>query len=173
MRYFFYFFSAFAGIFISCSANQGAENGGQLTSCPMGTPSAVFSDTMQAVSNHEFTLQGNNSQERVILQSGQRIHLFQSGCEILEQEYRFWLTESSNARLTDPEIIGIAENQFTMLSYLSPSLAGYAGYAGMIQEVAPQILLGQETEFALGQTVEIDKIVTDNETLLTVIFRSK
>jgi hypothetical protein len=134
--------------------------------CKYGEPIAMFSNDMKGVIDHDFSGKGQEATERVVLERGLEIHIFQSGCDAIRQEFRFILKNEEESEVNPIEKCGAI---FTSLSGIDPSLAGLANWGNVILENSDTFRLGASTQVAEGFWIKIDRIKQGKDTLLIAI----
>ncbi len=130
--------------------------------CKFGTPQAIFSPQMKGVSNHQFEVNQSNKNNQVSIESmtlddASGLVVVQSGCDKLLQAYTFTLRgtfeDYDNAKWIK-ELI----QRMSHLSTLDPSLAPLSNWVQAIEQLAPNLKLGQPVEIQAGIVIKIDKI---------------
>lgn len=121
----------------ACFFALGCGSGSDATTCPAGTPAPIASDTMAAVAAHHFERQGQESVEELTLVDGGRIELYQSGCDLIRQEFRF-LAPAPPGEVSAQDLFSEAAARFRKMSGLSPSWAPFAQWADAIEAIAAE-----------------------------------
>jgi hypothetical protein len=150
--YFFYF----AFIILSFSNCQNDKK------CKFGTPKAIFSPQMKGVNNHLFEVHqpnknNNASLESITLDDGSGVVVVQSGCDKLLQAYTFTLRGKFEDYDNDKWVKELIQ-RMSHLSTLDPSLAPLSNWVQAMEQLAPNLKLGQPIEIQAGIVIKIDKI---------------
>ena len=90
---------------------------------------------MAAVVEHHFERRGQESVEEIALANGVRIELYQSGCDLIRQEFRF-LAPVPAGEVSGQDLFREAAEHFRKMSGLSPVWAPFARWADAIEAVA-------------------------------------
>ncbi|RME34645.1 MAG: hypothetical protein D6794_10320 [Deltaproteobacteria bacterium] len=123
----------------------GCTGGGGQRACPAGTPMPIGSDTMAAVVAHHFERHGQESVEEFALVDGWRVELYQSGCDLIRQEFRFGAPDTVAARPAE-ELFAVAAERFRKMAGLSPAWAPFSQWADAIESVATEARPGVPVE---------------------------
>lgn len=155
----------FIGVGCGASGNQKKE-------CKYKPPTAIF-EHIQGFANHSFEVKGQDAVEKVTVPAmNLSIELYQSGCDVLQQEYRMLLNGTYPLN-TPPEVcaIDIAEI-FYNLSQQDPNELGLLQqWAIAMKDNAKSFQYNEKMIFS-GSTIsaKINKTHQTNSAMLTVIF---
>jgi len=146
--------------------------GGESDQCKYSTPVAIFQG-IDKIENHTFEATGNNAVEHIFVPSmGMDVELYQSGCNELEQEFRFHIHEALPLNIPPQECAMLTAVIFDKLSGLSPNLIPLAQWAGAIKENAEAFKYNEKIRLkGTPMQVQLDKVHQSNSTMLTVIFK--
>ncbi len=160
-----YFFAAI--LFLAC----GNSTTDPWVNCKHPKPKAIF-DNNNNVSKQHFELKGMTGTETVLFRNDVELELIQSGCEDINQEFKFKVKGNHTDKSAE---FWIRESikQFRFMSGLSPKLVHFGDWASAIEANAFKLKLGQETELAPNIYISIDKIVSSDVTLLLVVLSNK
>ncbi len=123
---------------VACFFAPGCGSGSDAAAtCPAGTPTPIASDTMAAVAEHHFERHGQESVEELTLVGGERFELYQSGCDLIRQEFRF-LAPAPAGEVFDQDLFREAAKRFRKMSGLSPVWAPFAQWADAIEAIAAE-----------------------------------
>ena len=139
--------------------------------CKLPKPTAIFANNNN-VTNHQFNIKGLLGTETATFRNGVDLELIQSGCEKINQEFKFKFAgkhADKNADFWVKEAI----TQFRYMAGLSPNLVHFGDWASAIEVNASKLKMGQETEVAPTIYITIDKIVSSDVTLLLVLLSNK
>ena len=144
-----------------------------LTDCPYPTPVAIFSDTLSAVVQHQFSLKDMEALEEVTFHNGMGLTLIQSGCKTIRQEFQFRLPGNSFPG-NNPEFwVGETLNQLQFLTSLGPQYLSLNAWGQAIDAQKEHLVLGEPTEIQIGFYAEIDKIISADHAILLLILSEK
>jgi len=136
--------------------------------CPTGNPQAIFQAEDTQVAKHQFTSEGQNSTEQVQFSDGLRMEIYQSGCEKIEQEYRFFLPPGdcpSEANWWT----NAAVQSFHQLGERGEAYLQYHQWASAIEEAGKEAVLGEPFLLVQSFYAEVDKLCSAQEHVLIVI----
>ena len=74
-------------VIIACGSNSNDP----FADCAQGRPVAIFSDSLEAVARHQFEIKDKIGMEQVAFKNGVALEVYQSGCDLVRQEFRFQL----------------------------------------------------------------------------------
>lgn len=152
-------------LLVACGDNNGQK------ACKYASPVAIFQG-IDSIENHSFEVTGNNAVERIEVPSmGMEVELYQSGCNKLEQEFRFHIHEALPLNIPAQECSMLAAIIFEELSKLSPNLIPLAQWAESIKMNAAAFQYNEKIPLkGTPMKVQLDKGHQSNSTMLTVIF---
>ena len=155
--------------------------------CEHGNPTAMFSKNTAGVSRHEFELNGQNSFEKLRLDSifeiGDTIKMYipieleiiQAGCKDLVQEFRLEYFDDINPipeELSAYQIAGILVMTFGKIGSTDPKAIAFVNLAEAIRQKINYFKeFKKPVALQDGFTIEIDKMHNNGSTLLTVILK--
>jgi hypothetical protein len=157
--------------------------------CAFGTPMALFSQNTPGVSKYEFEEKGQNSFEKLYLDSifetdkiinGNRIYIpieltiIQSGCHELIQEIRleFFDKESRPKNFPAPYCANITAQVFAKLSNIDINARSFAGLADAMIEKENNFEYGNPFKLRDGFSVQMDKMRSKESTMVTIILKN-
>jgi hypothetical protein len=163
--YYFFLLTLLVSI-ISCMGNN------QPKTCLYKPPVAIFSG-IDSFENHSFELKGQNAVERIsIPKMNMDIELFQSGCDDLEQEFRFILYEAYPLN-TPPDVCAMhIAGILYILSQESPQKLGlFQQWAETIKANAKSFKYNERTGFFDSEiSAQIDKMHQPESAVLSIVF---
>lgn len=157
--------------------------------CKQGKPESLFSSKTLGISNHSFVIEGQNSTEKLLLDSifptskvedGKRLYIpieltiLQTGCEEITQEIRLEFFDSISPMPKDylaQECAELVAKLFNELSTMDLNAIAFAELGKAISMNIDQFEYGTAVEIGSGFCLQIDKIHSSKSTLLTVIFK--
>jgi hypothetical protein len=138
--------------------------------CPVGKPTAIFSDTMATVQHHEFALDATKGIEKILFKDASELEVAQTGCEKVRQAFSFLF--KGNFKDKDSNFWAKkAATSFKNLSKTSPKLLGLSEFGKVIEAAAPQLHLGAPFKTEFGITITIDCVAAADSTILIVILQ--
>lgn len=135
-------------------------------------PSPIFEQGLPHVTQYNFEVQGQESMESLLLDTGVLLEIGQKVCETSQQEYRF-IVKGDHTAFADSLWLKEAARQFVFLSTLSPKQAPLKAWADVIEEGRKDMKLGEEKMVQPGVYLRIDRIVSPEESTLQVLLGSK
>lgn len=150
----------------SCGSDQSNQK-----NCQYNTPVAVFED-IAALTNHQFEANGQSSKESVTVPPlAMEIELYQSGCNTLEQEFRFILDGTMPKGMPPSVCAKELASIFYSLSQLDAKLMNFEGFAQAFTQAADKFRYNEPVSLAGSDiTAKIIKQDQPKSTILTVIF---
>jgi len=145
--------------------------GSTVDECPLGDPTPIFTDTLQAVQQHEFSRQEDRSEEQIQFRQGPDLTIYQSGCENLRQEFQFVANAYSEER---PAAAWVQEgaDQFYRLADLGEPYRGFAEWARFMELKAEDFKLAEARAVEPGYYITVDHIKgQQNGTLIVILSR--
>jgi len=165
MKNLFLFLLPISFFLFGCQSDK--KNAPKKEDCLMGKPVPMFSDTMEIVERHQFSLNEQIGSEFAVLKKGLMVEIIQSGCDKVSQEFRF--TRPGDFRKMDDAFwIKGAYSTFGFLSDASPALGGMRNWAELIARAEDAVKIGQPFNPDPGVEVVIDKIANDREAIIIV-----
>lgn len=131
--------------------------------CTMGKPTAIFSDSMSFIKNHQFTVKNQESTETLVLPDDVTMQIDQAGCESINQRYIFTypieLKLDSITMLVD-SVIG----KFNYLAGKNHRLKAFSLWSGALGQFKTQIHQNEQIELGNGILISVDKMNSFNKT---------
>lgn len=164
-RYIYCFFACFTmAVLASCGGAPGQD---AFADCRYGAPEPIFHASLPAVARHDFQLLKGQGIEQLAFKDGLELEVLQSGCEYIEQEFRF--RQAGKFQKAPPDFwIDEAARIFNRLGSLGPEYLSYYSLAQAIDEQAGRIRLGQDIELQPGFFFKMEPISAADETTLVV-----
>lgn len=140
--------------------------------CKFGAPKAIFSPQMKGIKKHQFELNqsnknNNSSVETIVFDDDSGLLVVQSGCDKLVQAYTFTLKGKFEGYDND-KWVKEAIQQMNRLATLDPSLAPLSNWVQVMEQLTPNLKLGQPLEIQAGINIKIDKIKSPEGVALIV-----
>jgi len=135
--------------------------------CPQGKPTAIFSDSLQQIVKHKFAIDKNFGVEYIQFNNGVYLEIYQGGCELVQQEFRFRLPGKS-PRDDRAFWVDQAIAQMRFLGEQSERHMAFASWAQAIEKEAGKIQLGQEFNLDSNIFTRIDRINSSDHTILII-----
>ncbi len=166
------FLGFFLLLFIACQPSE--PQGGTVVSngeCPAGKPAAMFSDTMMFVEKHDIIIDGQEAEEKVVLKGGTKVMLSQGGCEKIRQEFQ--ITHPGDfSKLGYQDWIILCVSSLDHVASASPALGGLRQWSGALKNLGLENLkLGEPIIPDPSVTVKLDKIISDGEATVIIVFQ--
>ena len=140
--------------------------------CKYAPPQAIFAG-IDSFTNHSFEVAKQDGIEKVTVPKlGMDIELYQSGCDFLQQEFRFHIPEAYPLN-TPPEVCALhIANIFTILSQEAPQKLGLLGqWAEAIRADAKSFQYNEKTIFqGTAIKAQIDKTHQTESAILSIVF---
>ena len=168
MRKVYYSITIFVLIYLllGCTANNTSK------SCKYKPPTAIFSG-IDSFENHSFDLTGQHSVERIAVpKMNMDIELYQSGCDDIQQEFRFLLYEAYPLN-TPPDVCAMhIAGILYILSQESPQKLGLLQqWAETIKANSKSFKYNEKTGFFdSGISAQIDKMHQPESAVLSIVF---
>ena len=135
--------------------------------CAFGEPRPIFTDSMGPVVEHTFNAIGQEASEEVLFSNGQKVMIFQQGCDTLIQEFRFPLPAEPNP--VSPRYRATqAMEQFAYLAGVDPKLNSLSLWTVQLTAGRDTLPLGQPLPLGQGLSIALDAISGDTEDMLIV-----
>lgn len=159
------FVLSIACLIISCNNSSSSK---EVEDCPYGSPVGIFSKELPDVVAQEFKLNGLEGVEYVQFSNGIKLELIQSGCEKIQQEFRFTLQEPVQS--SDPEIWAeFAIQIFNYMGRLDVSLSQFSFWSQAFEELRSDLSPGNAVQLEAGRWVKLDGINSSDHSILIVI----
>ena len=150
--------------------------GGQSTevNCQYDNPAPVFAN-IQGLENHNFEATGQSSKEFVSVPPlAMNIELYQSGCNSLEQEFRFLLNGTMPKGMPPSVCATELASIFYSLSQLDAKLMNFGGFAQAFTKTKDKFRYNEPVALTGSDiTAKIIKQDQPKSTILTVIFSTQ
>ncbi len=135
-------------------------------------PTAIFEQGLPHIQQYNFEVQGQESMESLLLDTGTLLEVYQNICEESLQEYKF--TVNGNfSNFPDSLWLREASRQMVFLSSFSPKQKALKDWGDMIEQRRPEMRLGENREIQPGIFVKVDKIAGGDKGVLTLTFSQK
>ena len=135
--------------------------------CAFGEPRPIFSDSMGPVVEHEFQATGLEATEKVLFSNGQKVQVFQSGCDTLLQEFRFPVPAEGNQVPFKDRAVQAME-QFAYLAGVDSKLEPLSLWTVQLTARRDTPVYGQMLELGPGYSIALDVVPGDAEDILIV-----
>jgi hypothetical protein len=132
-------------------------------------PEPIFARDLPHVLDYNFEKEGSQSLESVMLDRGILLEVGQEVCGDTKQEFRF-IVKGDFAAQPDSFWLKEASRQFVFLSSFSPKQAALKDWGDIIELRRTEMSLGQSREVQKGVFVRVDRVVSPEEAILTVVF---
>lgn len=141
--------------------------------CPLGKPTAIFSDSLPQVTTHQFEVEDQASLESVTFNNGIELVLSQSGCEEISQEFQFTIKDIPNKTQTVSWVTAGVE-QFKYLASIGEQFAPFFMWATSIEDNKENFSLNTPVELGPGFFVTFNKVPgSDNNILIVKLHTEK
>ena len=131
-------------------------------------PSAVFEPNQSGVKAYNFEVQGSQSLESILLDTGTLLEINQEVCEQTRQEYRFTVKGDFRG-IADSSWMKEASRELVYLSTLSAKQQPLKAWADIIEEHRNSMRLGEDKEVQPGISIRIDKVLSPEQGTLVVV----
>ncbi|MCB0564676.1 MAG: hypothetical protein H6573_18070 [Lewinellaceae bacterium] len=151
----------------SCADETPATTADPFADCRYGAPKPIFNEQVRSIIQHNFRLEEDRAVETVSFDDGLQLSILQTGCDYINQEFRFNLT---NPYPGAPASFWIQEaiNHFYRLGQLGSAYVIYASVADALNQKSGRISLGQSTELQSGFYARIEDGKSGNGGLLVI-----
>ncbi|MFT5166821.1 MAG: hypothetical protein ACI8P3_002053 [Saprospiraceae bacterium] len=181
MKYLLY--SLFLVSYFACNSegNQTSANGQQEKStlttpatvdCKYGQPVAIFSEELPQITKQSFELIGQKGIETVTFTDGNILELYQSGCNEVRQEYRFFLTGNYKEK-ADSFWFEQAIARLTFVGQLDDRYAVIGMWVGAIEQLIDKMTIGQFTEAEPDTFIMVDKIEEEESAIIIIVLERR
>lgn len=140
--------------------------------CQYKPPTAIF-ENIEGFTNHSFELRGQDAVEKIsVPEMNLSIELYQSGCDVLQQEYRMLLNGTYPLN-TPPDLcaMDIAEIFYNLSQQAPNELGLLQQWAGAIKTDAKTFKYNEKVMFqGSNVSAEINKTHQTTSAMLTIIF---
>jgi len=135
--------------FIYACGGSSTDNG-----CAMGTPQAMFSESLNGISSHSFKLVQNNSTESFTY-NGSPVVIYQTGCDQVSQEFQFNFSTKTGE---DQEGMLKVADILTSWSKLGKKQEQFGSWAEQIRMVSGDMSMGQSFNPAPNIEIALDRV---------------
>ena len=135
-------------------------------------PSPVFEANQPGVQAYNFEVQGTQSLESVLLETGTLLEIHQEVCQQTRQEYRFKVRGDFSA-IADSSWMKEATRELVYLSGLSPKQRPLRAWADIIENSRAEMRLGEAKTVQPGISVSVDKVLSPEQGTLVVVFKQE
>jgi hypothetical protein len=135
-------------------------------------PTAIFEQGLPHVQQYNFEVQGQESMESLLLDTGTLLEIYQNICDESVQEYKF--TVNGNfANFPDSLWLREASRQMVFLSSFSPRQTALKDWGDMIEQRRTEMRLGENREVQPGIFVKVDKVASAEKGILVLTLGQK
>ena len=131
-------------------------------------PAPIFEAGLPHVKQYNYEVQGQESLESLLLDTGVLLEIGQRVCESSQQEYRF-IVRGDRTQYPDSIWLREAARQFVFLSTFSPKQAALKSWADVIEASRQDMRLGEEKMVQPGVYLRIDRVANPDESTLQVL----
>jgi hypothetical protein len=160
MQKHYYILFIFSALFFSCKTEP--------AKCKY-KPSPIFDAKLPGVQAYNFEVQGNQSLESILLETGTLLEIYQEVCNSTKQEYRLNVN-GDFSQFADSTWIKEASRQLVYLSTFSPAQAPLKAWADMIEAHRSKMKLAEAYEMQAGITVKVDRVLSPEKGTLLIEF---
>jgi hypothetical protein len=159
MKYFILFVAFFSLFGTSCAEKK----------CKY-RPNAIFEKGLPHIEQYNFEVEGQQSQESLLLDTGTLLEIYQNICDESFQEYKFTV-KGDFTKMPDSLWLREASRQLVFLSSFSPKQNGLKAWGDIIELRRTDMKLGEEREVQEGIFVKVDKVVGPEQGVLLLSFK--
>lgn len=131
-------------------------------------PAPLFEANQPGVKAYNFEVQGIQSLESVLLETGTLLEINQEVCDKTRQEYRFTV-KGNFTTVADSAWMKEASRELVYLSSLSPKQQPLKAWADIIENHRTEMRLGEDKEVQPGISIRIDKVLSPEQGTLVVV----
>ncbi len=135
-------------------------------------PTPIFAKDLPHIVQYNFEIQGSQSLESLMLDRGIMVEVGQEVCGDTKQEFRFKVKGDFTVQ-PDSFWLKEASRQFVYLSSFSPKQAALKDWGDIIELRRKDMSLGQAREVQPGVFVRVDRVISPEEAVLSVVFSQK
>lgn len=148
-------------LFLSCQSDTSKDE----SDCSTGQPVAIFSDSMETISQHSFRVNGQNSEEKVLLSNQVELSFFQSGCETVLQEFKFELPTGNYTTQPDSFFVQKAGESLMLAvkHQRDPASVSLGQFGNDLFHNAAYVQLKKTLPIAAPLFFTIDKVATEKQ----------
>ncbi len=153
-------------VWAAWGCTQNDEN--DFENCKYGQPEPIFSDSLQAITTHDFRVKDREGMETLVFTSGLKLDIIQSGCDAIRQELVFTLGDETGHRM-DEDWVAEAVDKLNFLAGLGTAYAAFGFWAQAIEARKDAMKLSESLEVQPGFYVRIDPVASSRQPLLRII----
>ena len=142
------------------------------TDCKYGAPVAIFSEKIDQIKKQSFELIGQKGIETVEFTDGNVLELYQSGCNEIHQEYRFFL-KGNYADKEDAFWFDKAIERLTFVGQMDERYAVMGMWVGAVEAMREQMTIGQFSEAELNTFIMVDKLVEEESAIVILVLERR
>jgi hypothetical protein len=158
LRVFFYGL-AFVFLILACQTNKKCKY----------KPAPIFEKNLPHIVQYNYEVQGQQSLESMLLDTGVLLEIGQDVCESTKQEYRF-VVKGDFSQFADSLWLREATRQLVFLSSFSEKQMALKAWADIIELRRSDMKLGEDREVQPGVFVRVDKVLSPEQSTLLVTF---
>jgi hypothetical protein len=135
-------------------------------------PAPIFGEGLPYVVQYHYEVNGRQSMESLMLETGVLLDVYQDVCDATRQEYRFTVPGKAEKYRAQADSTWMMEatRQLVFLSTLSPQQAPLKAWADVIEASRAGMKLGEDFEVQEGITIRIDRVIAEDNTTLLLVF---
>jgi len=135
-------------------------------------PVAMFEAGLPHIQQYNYEIEGTQSMESLLLDTGVLLEIAQDVCSETKQEFRFTV---QGDRTSYPDSLWLKEaaRQMVFLSSFSPKQAPLKTWGDMIESVRREMKVGEQLEVQPGITVQIDRVTAKEQSTLQIVLSQK
>ncbi|TNE59045.1 MAG: hypothetical protein EP344_09435 [Bacteroidetes bacterium] len=131
-------------------------------------PEPIFESDLPHVLQYNFEKEGQQSLESLYLDTNVLLEISQEVCNATRQEFRFTVKGDFSA-YPDSMWLREASRQLVYLSSFSPKQAALKDWADVLEEMRGTMRLGEDKEVQPGFAVQVDRILSPEQSTLVVV----
>jgi hypothetical protein len=135
-------------------------------------PTAIFEQGLPHIQQYNFEVQGQESMESLLLDTGTMLEIYQNICDESMQEYKFTVN-GDFSQYPDSLWLREASRQLVFLSSFSPKQSALKAWGDMIEQRRSEMRLGENREVQPGIFVKVDRIVSPDKGMMLLTFTQK
>jgi len=135
-------------------------------------PAPIFEAGLPHVLQYNFEVQGQQSLESLLLDTNILLEISQDVCTETRQEYRFRV-QGDFSKFPDSLWLKEATRQLVFLSSFSQKQAPLKAWADIIELRRSDMKLGEDREVEPGVFVQVDKVISPEQSTLLLVFSQK
>lgn len=140
--------------------------------CKYGEPLAIFSEELEQIQSHSFQQNGQKAVEELLFADRTRLEIFQSGCNEIRQEFRFYLP-AADTSLPDSLWFNMATDRMLFLGGLDSRYMSLGMTGQIIKENKAQMQLGQFQGMDFDSYIMVDRIAEPNNSMLIIVMEKR